>query len=485
MKTRILLPRPLIFASRFLKLPAARAVLTLFALLLLVVITTQPTFAQGTLTVLHSFNGTDGKAAVGALTQGNDGSLYGATEYGGPPANRDQGTLFKITPGGGFTNLLNFNGANGQFPYAGLVQGLDANFYGTTYGRGAGTVFKIDSNGAYTLLHNFNLTDGNNPYAALIQASDGNYYGTTYTGGTSPGYGTVFKMTAAGALTSILSFNFTNGVEVQAGVIQSTATDFLGTTSYGGSKFDGTVYRVSSTRALTTLHEFNGTDGMDVVAGLVQDNNGNIYGSTEYGGAGNDGTIFEMTPSGGFATLASLSGPDGAFPQTAMILGSDGNLYGTTSRGGVNNSCSIGCGIIFRLLPDGRRNIVYNFCSQANCADGAFPAGLMQATDGNFYGATAWGGANNIGVVYRFSLGLGPFIKTRLTIGRVGDVVRIQGTNLTGTTNVQFNGTNAGFTVVSATEIRTSVPGGASTGRVTVQTPSGTLTSSTNFRVTP
>jgi uncharacterized repeat protein (TIGR03803 family) len=110
----------------------------------------------------------------------------------------------------------------------------------------------------------------------------------------------------------------------------------------------------------------------------------------------------------------------------------------------------------------------------------------VQATNGNFYGTTSAGGANNDGTVFSLSVGLGPFVETLPTSGMVGTAVIILGNNLTGATSVTFNGTPAKFTVVSSsTEIKTTVPSGATTGKVKVTTASGTLTSNQTFRVTP
>jgi uncharacterized repeat protein (TIGR03803 family) len=130
--------------------------------------------------------------------------------------------------------------------------------------------------------------------------------------------------------------------------------------------------------------------------------------------------------------------------------------------------------------------MLHSFCLQNNCTDGANPlAGLVQDTNGIFYGTTAYGGANGDGTVFSLSVGLGPFVKTNPTSGKVGKAVKILGTNLTGSTSVTFNGTAATFTVKSKSEITTTVPTGATTGTVQVVTPGGTLSSNVPFRVTP
>ena len=123
--------------------------------------------------------------------------------------------------------------------------------------------------------------------------------------------------------------------------------------------------------------------------------------------------------------------------------------------------------------------------------DGAYVvAGLVQATNGDLYGTTLEGGLSSAcsggcGTVFRLSLGLGPFVETQTTSGEVGAVVKILGTDLTGSTSVAFNGTEAVFTVVAPSLITTTVPAGATSGRVQVVTPSRTLTSNVPFRVLP
>jgi uncharacterized repeat protein (TIGR03803 family) len=109
---------------------------------------------------------------------------------------------------------------------------------------------------------------------------------------------------------------------------------------------------------------------------------------------------------------------------------------------------------------------------------------LIQATDGNLYGTTQSGGAIGNGAVFRLNVGLGPFVKTLPTSGKVKAAVTILGTDLIGATSVSFNGTAAAFTIVSASEISTKVPAGATSGKIEVVTPSGTLSSNVTFRVT-
>jgi uncharacterized repeat protein (TIGR03803 family) len=160
-------------------------------------------------------------------------------------------------------------------------------------------------------------------------------------------------------------------------------------------------------------------------------------------------------------------------------------LYGTTFFDGVN-----GAGTVFKITPSGALTTLYNFCSQVSpqgyCTDGASPyAGLVQDTNGTFYGTTGYGGADNDGTVFSVSVGLGPFVETQRTAGKVGEVVEILGTDLTGATSVSFNSTAAAFTVVAPSLIAARVPAGATSGKIQVVTPSGTLLSNVPFRVLP
>jgi uncharacterized repeat protein (TIGR03803 family) len=465
-----------------------------------------------TFTTLLSFNGTDGaNPYYGSLVQGLDGNFYGTTNQGGANcAPYGCGTVFKITPGGTLTTLYSFcaqtNCPDGYYPYAGLVQATNGNFYGITFDGGTnngGTVFKITPARKLTTLYRFcsptDCTDGDGPAAALVQATNGNFYGTTYFGGANTscndgtGCGTVFKITPAGTLTVLHSFDATDGANPEAGLVQATNANFYGTTFDGGANGPGgTAFKITPAGTLTTLYNFCAEtgcpDGERSLGVLVQAANGQFYGTTELGGANNGGTVFKITARGTLTTLYSFCSQtgctDGKVPGAGLVQATNGKLYGTTEYGGAN-----GGGTVFEITAAGKLTTLYNFCSQTNCTDGADPsAGLAQATNGNFYGTTTSGGASSncsggCGTVFSLSEGLGPFVETLPTSGTVGAAVIILGNNLTGSTSVTFNGTAATFTVVSSTEIRTTVPTGATTGKVKVTTPKGTLTSNVNFRV--
>ncbi|HXJ95441.1 MAG TPA: choice-of-anchor tandem repeat GloVer-containing protein [Terriglobia bacterium] len=473
-----------------------------------------------TLTTLYSFTQSAGVDGASQLIQAADGNLYGTTNGGGAYG---YGSVFKISPTGWLTTLYSFcsqsNCPDGEGPEAGLVQATDGNFYGTTAFGGAngfgGTIFKITASGTLTTLYSFcsqsNCADGLVPEGALVQGTDGNFYGTTATGGyvcqiDNGTCATVFKVTPSGTLTTIHNFcslsQCADGEIPMGGLVQGSDGAFYGTTSNGGDlNCDpdygcGIVFKITASGKLTVLHTFcpqvgSCTDGIIPVAGLIQASDGNFYGTTWQGGTNHAGTVFRITRKGTLTILYSLCAQsdcgDGSAPYAGLVQATDGNIYGTTSGGGANKS-----GTVFEITLGGTFTDVYSFCAQSGCTDGAYPyVGLMQDTNGSFYGTTAGGGdlsaclGAGCGTIFSLSAGLGPFVKTQPAGGRVGVAIKILGTNLTGATSVTFNGTPATFTVEASSVIKATVPAGATTGTVQVVTPSGTLSSNVPFRVAP
>ena len=456
--------------------------------------------AKTTFKRLASFTGANGSEPYGGLVQGTDGNFYGTTAIGGP---QNYGTVFKITLSGKLTTLYSFCSqalcSDGGQPLAGLILGTDGNLYGTTVVGGAngnGEVFKITSKGTLATVYSFcaqvHCPDGSGPETALVQGTDGNLYGTTIYGGTNYNGGTIFKVSPKGVLTTLYNFcsqiNCSDGQDPQAALVQGTDGDYYGITEFGGANKDGTIFKVTPKGALTTLYSFcsqtNCSDGENPQGALVQGSDGNFYGTTTRGGPNNSGTIFKVTSKGALTTLytfCSQSGcSDGAVPFAGLVQATDGNFYGVTTNGG-----SADAGTAFEITPAGTLTTLHTFCSQSKCSDGGVPrGGLLQSTNGTFYGTTVSGGARcDCGVVFGFSVGLGPFVRTVPTSGKAGAKVVILGNTLAGATAVSFNGAVATFTVVSDTEVRAIVPTGATTGFVTVSTPDGKLTSNVVFRV--
>ncbi len=306
---------------------------------------------NGLATTLVSLNFTNGANPRAGLVLGADGNFYGTTASGGSGFG---GTVFRLTANGSFTTLASLHYSNGGNPN-GLVQGADGNLYGTTqYGGKSfdGTVFRISTNGTLSTLISFNyLTNGANPRAGLIQGADGGFYGTTSSGGPSFGNGTVFKMTTNGMLTVLATFDYNNGASPSAGLAQSVDGNFYGATASGGANGEGTIFRMTSSGALSTLVTFNYANGANPQAGLVQGSDGNFYGTTTAGGTYGDGILFRMASDGTITNLLSFAGTNGAQPRAALIQGSDGNFYGTTYYGGAGyaGSSSSGNGTVFRL----------------------------------------------------------------------------------------------------------------------------------------
>jgi uncharacterized repeat protein (TIGR03803 family) len=353
-----------------------------------------------------------------------------------------------------------------------LVQATDGNFYGTTVSGAAvwGTIIRVTPQGVVTTIHALGGLDGAYPRAGLIQATDGNLYGTAIEGGSQSGpcAGTFFGISLSGTFKLLYDFTESAGCGPSP-ILQATDGNFYGTTWGGGTYGVGTVFKVTRTGVYTTLYNFNSAkNGPSSPEGnLVQASNGNFYGVTTYGGPNYAGGIFECTATGELKNLyafSSAAGFDNDVPQ--LIQATDGNLYGTATSGGTEGS-----GAIFKMTLAGAYSTIYSFSSP----DGANPTGLFQNTDGNLYGTTFQGGTDNNGVLFSLSLGIAPFVKTIPTAAAVGTPVTIYGTDLTGATSVSFNGTPATFTVVSATEISTTVPTGATTGTIEVVTPGATL----------
>jgi uncharacterized repeat protein (TIGR03803 family) len=252
-----------------------------------------------------------------------------------------------VTTNGTLTTLFSFSTNSGAYT-GDLTQASDGSFYGTTSGGGVngnGTMFQISTNRALTTLYSFTGgDDGENPVGGLVQGSDGSFYGTTDYGGTYTNFGTMFRISASGALTSLYSFTGgDDGSLPYAGLVQGSDGNFYGTTDIG------IVFKISTNEVLARFGAIN--DGWVNEAGLVQGSDGNFYGTTLYGGTGSvefgGGTVFKISASGVYTSLYSFTdGTDGAWPTAGLVQGSDGNFYGTTSGIGAHVRRN---GTVFRL----------------------------------------------------------------------------------------------------------------------------------------
>ena len=236
-------------------------------------------------------------------------------------------------------------------------------------------------------------------------------------GGANPapsgdGGGTVFKITASGMLTTLYSFcsqsGCADGLGPWGALVQGTNGDLYGTTGGGGTNAAGTIFKITPSGKLTTLYSFCSqsgcTDGALPYAGPVQTINGDLYGTTEYGSSRNCvpkgcGTVFQITPSATLTTLYSFctqSGcADGAYPHGALMQATNEDFYGTTTYGGSHGSFH---GTVFQITPTGTLTTLYSFCAQREYTDGYGPvAGLIQATNGELYDTTTYGGPTAMG----------------------------------------------------------------------------------------
>jgi uncharacterized repeat protein (TIGR03803 family) len=322
----------------------------------------------GNLTFVYSFDGTDGGEPIAGLIQATDGNLYGTTFGDTIFKVTPAGAVTTL-----YSFCLQSGCPDGTAPSGGLIQGRNGNLYGTTQQGGAngdGTIFTITLSGSLTTLYSFTGADGSSPYAGLVQATNGNFYGTTQYGGAN-GRGAVFEITPSGKLTTLYAFcshsRCTDGQQPTATLVQGSDGNFYGTTYYGGSSNNlnhctsgcGTIFKITPTGALTTLHSFDETDGYMPVAGLILGTDGNFYGDTSEGGTGGYGTAFSITPVGRLTTLHNFCVQtclDGGFPMGGLFQGTDGSFYGTAPAGGEYNAgtafnVSVGLGPFVRTLP--------------------------------------------------------------------------------------------------------------------------------------
>lgn len=419
---------------------------SLFLLFAVAVCLPAPASAQS-YSIVHNFDDgsvtNDGGVPYAGLLQGTDGNLYGTTAAGGSgdyfQYEEHFGTVYKITTSGTETVLYSFPSMvdDGLEPWAGLIQGRDGNFYGTTqvggdwnanYGDGYGTVFKISSNGTETILHSFSdgsvADDGVYPQAALIQGSDGNFYGTTYQGGSTAslingvlGYGTAFKIDPEGNLTILHSFGDGSvphdGTFPSNSLVEGPDGNYYGTTAEGGTAFGGTAFRITPSGQFTILDNFDYGSLPNNVYGpgeMILGNDGNFYGVAGGGSAGY-GSVFKMSTSGQITLLHSFGDGsvinDGHGP-IGIIQATDGNFYGTTYSGGSTVAADPnhnGYGTIFEMTPTGAVTILHSFDDGTVADDGYNPMGnLALGIDGAFYGTTSAGGAAGSGMVYRLAL---------------------------------------------------------------------------------
>jgi uncharacterized repeat protein (TIGR03803 family) len=399
---------------------------------------------------------------AGELVLGDDGCLYGTTQG----AIDDAGTVYKITTTGAVTNLIGFPSADEGSPETGsgsraaLAKGGDGNFYGTNaYGgiHNRGTIYRISPNGGFTKLVDFTgiggIAKGSSPETELLAGADGYFYGTTTSGGASD-LGVIFRMSPTGAMTTLVEFTGTSGTKKgdrpRGGLAQAPNGTLFGTTTLGGTQNLGTLFKVDPDGGnFQTLVEFTGTTGphkgSSPEARLTMDTHGVLWGSTSRGGATDLGTIFNITQAGVLDTVVEFTGATGSHPggdpDEALLLDGDGNFYGTSGSSvfkmkpdgtmllnveldpaigynptsltfggdgflyGVCRESESPWGSIFRFAPDG----TVTFLVEADDSSGTAGIGeitsLVNGGDGSIYGTTSQGGNAARGSVFRLTGG--------------------------------------------------------------------------------
>lgn len=398
----------------------------------------------------------------GGLTQGDSADLYGVTQGAGS----FPGSVYALST----NKAVEVFTPTGDFLFGSLTLTSAGNFYGAIDAGGPsgyGALYDVSPAGKYTLLYAFQgASDGAYPPSAPIVGADGNLYGTTTT--TQPNSGSIYRYNpSSGTLTTLFQFatDGSQGFAPYGPLLQASDGTLWEAAQYGGAANCGTLVRVSTSGTLLHIYNFPcGSGGNDPSGAMIQASDGSVWGTTQYGGntsnncPGGCGTVFALSPTGAMSVYA-LNG-DGSMGNTpdSIMQATDGNLYGTAYKGGAHN-----WGSLFRISTRGTFTLLHSLVSSV---DGGSPYGaLLQKTTGVFYGVTVYGGKFNYGTAFSLDAGLGPFVGVVRNQAKVGQSAQILGQGLTGTTSVTFNG----------------VP--ATTFKVVVTTPGGTLTSNVNFRV--
>lgn len=343
--------------------------------------------ADGAFTMLHEFQWSDGFQPAVGLTQGLDGLLYGVAQGGAFFA----GTVFAVAPTGGLTTIHTFNGADGRDPSARLTAAADGSLYGVTASGGPefrGSVFRITS-GILTTIRAMTVTDGSPRTAEIVQGTDGRLYG---------GLDASAVYAVDGDTVSILvSLLFYEGRDPASPLVFGPDGAVYGTTTEGGAFGGGIIFKVTPAGAVSTVHSFSRADATRGLTGLVAGADG-VYGITISGGTFGLGSVFRLGADGVFTTLHSFDDTSGAFPWTAMTAGPDGAFYGIVASGG-----QFGLGGIFRITPSGAQTLLHSFAQGEGSPGPSASGGLSLGSDGALYGAAMFGTFNGDGTVFRIT----------------------------------------------------------------------------------
>ncbi len=451
--------------------------------------------AAGGLTTLYNFDGAHGRTPVGGLTLGPDGNLYGMAEHG---SVHGYGDIFRMTPSGAFSVLYAFKGgADGGYPVSPLIVGADGRLYGTSY---PGVAFRVTPHGDFSVLTKIPTTSN----GALLQAADGTFYGVTEFGGRY-GAGTIYRIDGS-SCTVLHSFDGASGSYPVGGLAEGADGNFYGTTSAGGRRNAGVIYRVTPAGAFSVVVHFEigrGGGGYQSFGGLVAGADGELYGVTIWGGTNGDGVIFAVTPNGAYSVLHNFEAPQGTGAYGTPTQDTNGFLYGMTNRGGGAKN-----GVIYRFadgspsflrLTTGsgmvgqRVGVLGNYFLGASSVEfNGTPASFSVQSDNYLVTQVPSGETGFVRVntsqgdltgnaVFRVDPQITAFSPPR---GKAGDTVTVTGTGLIQAVAVTVGGVPTDqFTVRSDSTVAFVIPIGARTGKITVTTPGGTVTSRSAFTV--
>ncbi len=339
-----------------------------------------------------------------SMVAASDGKLYGMTAGGG---TNSKGVIFQYDPSTQtWVTTFNFDGAaHGSEPRSSLMQASDGKLYGMTYSGGIndlGTFFQYDPvTASVTKLVDYDMSVGKYPEGTLMQASNGKLYGMVKYGGN--GYGSIFEYgIATTSYITKLSFGESKeGSQPNGSLIKASDGKLYGTMQMGGSAALGVIFQYDpATHSYTKKIDFLGSsNGKVPKSSLMQASDGMLYGMTSTGGTGNGGVLYQYDPTTNtYVVKVNFTGAaNGATPQSALIQATDGYLYGLTFDGGANSY-----GTLFRY--DIAASTYTKMVDFDGVAKGQWPTGpLVQASDGNLYGHTLSGGANNVGVLFQFN----------------------------------------------------------------------------------
>jgi uncharacterized repeat protein (TIGR03803 family) len=468
----------------------ALSALALFVVILIVAAAVPSQAQLPTPTILYGFQQlpTDVIEPTGPIAQGRDGNLYGVGVNRG--AN-NRGGVYRITPSGAESLLVSFPTSYAEGSCLGLTLGMDGNFYGTCYGGGAngfGLFYKVTQAGVLTDLYDFTEV-GILVQGAPVLGADGNFYGTTSDN--------IYRITTAGVYKSLFTLVAGSGNANPSVLNAGSDGNFYGTIADAdGFGNQGGVFRITPSGAFKVIYGFDSSSaaGSGPSIGVTMGSNGRLYGTTGAGGTNSDGVIYEMTTAGKDVLVlhninnstegANGTGGNGADSENLLLQATDGNFYGANLGGGIGNE-----GGLYQLTSTDAFS-GFLFGSLNPPTDGTQPSGpLLQHTNGTIFGiANSNGPSEDDGTVFSLNIGASPFIKlvTPVYEGKEETQVGILGQGFGGSSVVKFGGTAATTTELTGTTfILATVPSGALTGKVTVTTGSTTLSTSATYKITP